>query len=123
MKLSLLSEALEAPEDDDQFGDSVYFAEIYLGTRLLVQIDGELLEAPYNSANGVTLEAINEIGLDKNGVGDFVLEISKYDNTGLDTLLVTVGATSLAKLKQKAFIKIKANCPEDWNDNAIDDRT
>ena len=118
-----ITEALEAPDnDEDEFGGSIYYAELYLGNTLMVQIDGEILETAYNSANGVTLEAINEVGLDKNGTGDFTLEIAKYDNTGLDTILVTVSATSLLELKQKALTKIKANCPEDWNDEALDDR-
>ena len=118
MRLSLLSEALEAPTDDDEFGASWYMAYIYLGNSCLVQINGELLEDPYNSANGVTLEAINEIGLDTRATGEFMIEIIK-DNR----LLLNVIASTIERLKKLTLKEIMDNYPEDWNDEAIDDRS
>ena len=122
MKLTLLSESLEAPLDNDEFGKPNYYARLYRGNALIAQADGEELEAPYNSANGIALEVLSEIYLAPLGrrIGDFMIEISKHDRQGC-RLIVNVIARSISKLKERTLEEIQKNHPDDWNDEAIDD--
>ena len=125
MKLSLLSEALEAPDNDEDQFDMQHWYEAYIyvsnnsgmagidGYTCLAVIDGECLEDGYNSANGVALEAFNEVP-HKNIPCRICITRDERE-------LFTLEAESVSELKRKTLARIKRYYPNDYNDNAVDD--